>query len=581
MKNFLTTTLIFMLAFCGLAYSQERPIYGNLHVYGTTTLDKRAKLKVDLEFADGSVQNTAYMPYSDTLSWLAPVKSFHTDTLCNSGDSTYRYIANATSGSFVINHIHECNGTSWSDYAPQVGDAVTVIDSGKVFVFDGINWKASTNTQNVYWVKSGTNLFNTNGGSVLINKTTSLGSTYIFQVQGNSYFSGTIEGIKAVANNRLILSDYFLRTKDIVPFAGICFTPYTTNSSSINYMSGKTLGGIQRFYTKGILALTIDSSQRVGIGTSPKYKLDVNGVARLGHVKYPTTIGTQGQTLIFNTADSTLNWGTGFDSTAFLSACHESLRLDTLKGCDGLEIKGSYTNVRPTSSFDVLSDEYSSGLIHVDFPSKMIGIGDWVSDGNATSITIDEGNKTIVNNSRGSITNVVSGQVNSTTLIQDTLMLLLTSNNYQGGLLEVDGERGIVRLGDYEGDHNGNAIHISEFDDRVDICGSFINEVSNDSISIHSGASSDYTSGINISEKSLVSRSKGYVNISTITQDTSSITTQIGETHSTIDKYGYQFYTDGAESAPYLSLYRQDNTHGLGTSNISAGFMESINPTLL
>ena len=91
--------------------------------------------------------------YPDTTNWLEPVKSFHADTVCNSGDSTYRYIASATSGSFVLNHIHECNGTSWSDYTPQIGDAVTVIDSGKVFIFDGSGWKSSGSTQSVYWVK--------------------------------------------------------------------------------------------------------------------------------------------------------------------------------------------------------------------------------------------------------------------------------------------------------------------------------------------------------------------------------------------------------------------------------------------
>ena len=57
----------------------------------------------------------------------------------------------------------------------------------------------------------------------------------------------------------------------------------TTDATSLNVSSDKT-GILQLASNNATVAVTIDASQNVGIGTaSPSYKLDVSGTGRIGN----------------------------------------------------------------------------------------------------------------------------------------------------------------------------------------------------------------------------------------------------------------------------------------------------------
>ncbi len=158
---------------------------------GTTVLLKRPSVKDTLWFPDGSYQVTS-STFDPSLTWLSPVTSFAdytTKTCAVIGDSGYAYIY-PTPG-IKYQHVFRCDGSSWNEYTPVIGDAVTVIDSAKVFVFDGTVWIASATTSS-HWALSGSSLFNTNAGPVGIGTGPPSAFGAKLQVNGSATFNNHI-----------------------------------------------------------------------------------------------------------------------------------------------------------------------------------------------------------------------------------------------------------------------------------------------------------------------------------------------------------------------------------------------------
>lgn len=202
-----------------------------------TIFNKKVYLADTLYFPDGTYMSTASVPPSGS-TWLDPVKSFKSFVACTPGDSGIRYIASLSGGGWAKNTIYECNGTSWNDSVPVAGNAVVVIDSGKVFLFNGTNWVSSTISSGSYWAPNSTSILNTNAGSVLIGTSTTT-SGYKLKVQGNTYTTGTDlatnqYGQVHLANGASVFGSYATAFMKII--AG-----YTTGNTS--YMSFLTNNG--------------------------------------------------------------------------------------------------------------------------------------------------------------------------------------------------------------------------------------------------------------------------------------------------------------------------------------------------
>lgn len=165
---------------------------------------------VVLKFNDGTTQITAAIP-PDTLTWLDPVVSFKSFSACNSADSANRYIAATTGGGWTINRIYECDGSSWTETIPVSGDAVTVIDSAEVYVFDGSSWISTTIS--AYWAANGNNIFNVNSSNVGIGTVTPTSKLHVFgsirasaYLLSNSITMGGSQGIRATLSSFPIVS---------------------------------------------------------------------------------------------------------------------------------------------------------------------------------------------------------------------------------------------------------------------------------------------------------------------------------------------------------------------------------------
>lgn len=181
-----------------------------------------------LWFPDGTYQVTA-AAFDTSLSWLDPVISFAdytTKTCATVADSGQAYIY-PTIG-IKYQHIFTCDGSGWNEYTPSLGDAVTVIDSGKVFVFDGTIWIASSSSSSSYWAASGTNILNTNSGSVLIG-TTSITPGYKFRVNGASQMGLVSGSAFYVGANQTLGSNSYFNLSAGATFGGIGYIKFNTN----------------------------------------------------------------------------------------------------------------------------------------------------------------------------------------------------------------------------------------------------------------------------------------------------------------------------------------------------------------
>ena len=130
-------------------------------------ITKNILLSDTLFFKDGTFQVTA-ASYDTTTNWIPCVISFANlvDVSCASvADSLKSYIAASTAGGWTENYIYRCNGTSFVEYIPQIGNEVTVIDSGAVFMFNGTDW-VNTSSTGSPWSKINADIFNNNLGNV-------------------------------------------------------------------------------------------------------------------------------------------------------------------------------------------------------------------------------------------------------------------------------------------------------------------------------------------------------------------------------------------------------------------------------
>ena len=140
---------------------------------------------------------------------------------------------------------------------------------------------------------------------------------------------------------------------------GVTGNEYITGLINFNNrgsISGIATGGLafkgvsgqpQTWYDVSVLLMRLMSNGRLGIGDSvPKYLLDVKGQARLGLIKYPTTLPPNGYIAYFNSPDSTLSFRNDTMSHARLlnilggGSYHLSkAKADTLEKNDGASIK--------------------------------------------------------------------------------------------------------------------------------------------------------------------------------------------------------------------------------------------------
>jgi hypothetical protein len=182
-------------------------------------------------------------------SYLDPVKSFSNYPIPTNGE---RYISNVTDNVIV----YDTNSTKYDSTIVVNGNAVLVTDSSAWFLYNGTTWiKQSTPSS---WATSGTNIFNTNNGKILIGKTTANQSSfYKIEIQGRLYcntlgaFGGTIIGN---GDNVLYRGNDFR--------GGIALPNFSTYSQSLDLYSGSTTygGGRIRLLTKGIERMSIDSN---------------------------------------------------------------------------------------------------------------------------------------------------------------------------------------------------------------------------------------------------------------------------------------------------------------------------------
>ena len=125
-----TTAFIYSKSMGTLVVCLDSSAIYELTAQGTPsgTLATTANVKVG-----GSMISTLY-------TWLNPVTSFRGVLACTAPDTAVRYIASVTGGGWTVNRIYECNGTTWTETIPTVGNAVVVIDSSKIFVYTVTGW---------------------------------------------------------------------------------------------------------------------------------------------------------------------------------------------------------------------------------------------------------------------------------------------------------------------------------------------------------------------------------------------------------------------------------------------------------
>lgn len=223
-------------------------------------------------------------PYSNTLTWLNPIDSIKSFVACASADSAMRYIALTTSGGWTKDYIYECNGISWTETIPIVGNAVVEKDSGKVKVYTSTGWIGSTNSS-TYWAASGTDITNTNAGKVGIGMTPTY--AHKLQVQGN------ILGTQIQALGGFTTSSSSTFNSSI-----------NGNSSMLINMNNKLGFGTGAHY--GLIKMLTSDSLLIGYnsidGTSP-LKIYSTGRVKIGDYYMPKLKGSAGQSLVVE-ADS-------------------------------------------------------------------------------------------------------------------------------------------------------------------------------------------------------------------------------------------------------------------------------------
>jgi len=220
---------------------QYRSLFSDYVTFSDTTQHSVIK------FNDGTSMTTAPSSYSDTLSWLNPVLNFRAWYDCAASDPsiTLRHIASTTGGGWTVNYIYECVSGSWVQTIPISGDAVTVIDSSKVFVYNGVVWASSSISSTNYWAISGNNVFNTNSGNVGIGKTDPTAKLDVngsFRVNGKSTFNSYTRQNKSY---------------DVITVAND-----TLNNSTTTIKPTSNYTGTARMFYNTFSALNIDSNAK-------------------------------------------------------------------------------------------------------------------------------------------------------------------------------------------------------------------------------------------------------------------------------------------------------------------------------
>lgn len=389
MKKFIFSLLLGF--YCLFSFSQNR---GNIYTVKNDSAAFGVNMSAATLVLDASTKQLYFLNYP----YLAGVKLKNTDrTLITSNGITdsntfvpavigttnkplvaplngSRYIAELTLNGWTKNNIYEYDSVqnSYIETVVSEGFATIQIDSANsLFTFNGTKWVKQGYAPQL-WVSSGTNMLNTNTGAVLVGVSSQTYPTNKFEVRGNSYFNGSLIQTGELYTARVLSENGFVHYS--FQNDGLKFSTSTTLTKGVDITSGTTQGGRIRLYTKGNLALGIDSNQYVQIGA----------------VKYPKARGISGQVLIKSAGDSAY-WATAASSSSANWGKIQVLRKaknDTTIATSNIDILADTTVFLPADSniFNFMGGNYvatkniftRTSRYYAEYPTKIRTTGAFV-----------------------------------------------------------------------------------------------------------------------------------------------------------------------------------------------------------
>ena len=561
----------FLFLFQGLLIiAQTKPIYSNLKVYGTVESVDSLKADVGVLYPDGSFQTTA-SSFSDTLTWLDPVTSFIPFYTCVADSINKSYIASVTGSGWTENYIYTCDGNSWVETIPVNGDAVIVIDSAKIFTYNGGNWisQSASTAASIYWVKDGVRLFNANAGNVTIYGYSPF-AHYLnaMDVTGRLYVSNGIQvdGLSELATVQI--SD----TLKVANIKGIGGNDNTSmqltgdvmilDTLFVEQMKFNSTSGAGLFMYDTGISLSTDNWQ----GSSSGLDIDEKSINMYSSFRntentrwitnyFPKTTSAGKVYIEMGKLKNNLGWGvqTSFDSISTVTKVQgvSSLRNYTIQEQDTAKINSTVTGVLNSTTViqdttDVTitaeqtlitaNDEYQSITV-VGNANGRVGNIKLFNSGNTdvyyTNVDIDT----------AKITSTVTGVNNSTTVIQDTASATITAKAIYQNASDMMKLTAI------------NEVSI-ESNDGYQVMG-----IGNYQLTLNSFGYLTEKTEFSLDTNKITSTVTGVLNSTTVTQDTSNITSTVNST----------IGTTIVQSNDYIALY--------AGSPDDANFVRSISNT--